>query len=69
MDIVDLWLEFEPTRPRAWLAYYEQLPDAQKSALQAVAMDMWEPYIGATREGLPNGDTKTCSTAFTSCER
>jgi Transposase len=39
-------------------AYYEQLPDAQKSALQAVAMDMWEPYIGATREGLPNGDTK-----------
>ena len=21
-------------------------------------MDMWEPYIGATRDGLPNGDEK-----------
>lgn len=21
-------------------------------------MDMWEPYIGATRKGLPDGDTK-----------
>jgi len=39
-------------------AYYAQLTDAQKSALDAVAMDMWEPYIGATRKGLPAGDTK-----------
>jgi transposase len=23
-----------------------------------VAMDMWEPYIGATRAGLPDGDAK-----------
>ena len=34
------------------------LTDAQKTALQAVAMDMWEPYIGATRAGLPDGDAK-----------
>ena len=39
-------------------AYYAQLTDGQKAALQAVAMDMWEPYIGATREGLPDGATK-----------
>ena len=39
-------------------AYYRQLTDAQRTALQAVAMDMWEPSIGATREGLPDGDTK-----------
>ena len=35
--------------------YYAQLADAQKIALHAVAMDMWEPYIGATRKGLPDG--------------
>ena len=39
-------------------AYYAQLTAAQKTALDAVAMDMWEPYIGATRDGLPQGDTK-----------
>jgi transposase len=37
-------------------AYYAQLTAEQKSALQAVAMDMWEPYIGTTRE--PDGETK-----------
>jgi transposase len=35
-----------------------QLTDAQQSALDAVAMDRREPYIGATREGLPEGDTQ-----------
>ena len=39
-------------------AYYAQLTEAQKAALHAVAMDMWEPYIGATRAGLPDGDAK-----------
>jgi transposase len=39
-------------------AYYQQLTDVQKTALQAVAMDMWEPYIGATCDGLPARDTK-----------
>ena len=39
-------------------AYYAQLTEVQKTALDAVAMDMWEPYIGATREGVPKGDTK-----------
>jgi transposase len=27
--------------------------------IRAIAMDMWERYIGATREGLPNGETRT----------
>src|SRR5688572_19770747 len=39
-------------------AYYAQLTAEQQSALQAVAMDMWEPYIGAPRTGLPDGDAK-----------
>ena len=39
-------------------AYYAQLTDDQRDGLKAVAMDMWEPYIGATREGLPSGAEK-----------
>ena len=39
-------------------AYYAQLTEVQRTAVDAVAMDMWEPYIGATRAGLPDGDTK-----------
>jgi len=39
-------------------AYYAQLTADQKSTLQAVAMDMWEPYIGATRDGLPDGESR-----------
>lgn len=35
--------------------FYAGLTDAQRDALQAVAMDMWDPYIKATREGLPDG--------------
>jgi transposase len=37
-------------------AYYDQLTPAQRNALAGVAMDMWEPYIQATRTRLPNGD-------------
>jgi transposase len=35
--------------------FYDQLTAAQRDALDAVAMDMWDPYIRATRLGLPNG--------------
>ena len=36
---------------------------AQQAALEAVAMDMWEPYIAATRDGLPNKPTRRFATA------
>jgi transposase len=39
-------------------AYYAQLTEAQKGARHAVALDRWEPYIGATRAGWPDGDAK-----------
>ena len=48
----------EDRRTDSLAAYYAQLTDAQREGLQAVAMDMWEPYIGATRDGLPNGERK-----------
>lgn len=48
----------EDRKTESLAAYYEQLTADQKSTLQAVAMDMWEPYIGATRDGLPNGESR-----------
>lgn len=38
--------------------YYDQLTPAQRAALAGVAMDMWEPYIQATRARLPGGDDR-----------
>jgi transposase len=38
--------------------FYDQLTPAQREALQGVAMDMWEPYIQATRTRLPDGDAR-----------
>ena len=38
--------------------FFARLTDAQRDAVAAVAMDMWDPYIRATREGLPNGGAK-----------
>jgi len=34
-------------------AYYEDLTVRQKAGIQAVAMDMWDPYIRSTRQNLP----------------
>ena len=36
----------------------EALPDEQRAGLKAVAMDMWVPYILATRDGLPDDSEK-----------
>lgn len=40
------------------MAFYDQLTSAQQAALQAVAMDMWDPYIKATRLSLPHGEDR-----------
>ena len=48
----------EERKTESLAAYYTQLTDLQKAALHAVAMDMWEPFIGATRDGLLKGDEK-----------
>ena len=46
-------------RETASLAAYDaSLTEDQRTAIQAVAMDMWDPYIRATRDGLPGGDRK-----------
>jgi transposase len=59
-DLEQSTVEFvaEERKTTSLAAYYAQLTDAQKGALRAVAMDMWEPYISATCAGLPDGDAK-----------
>jgi transposase len=37
-------------------SFRDQLTPTQRDALDGVAMDMWEPYIQATRTRLPDGD-------------
>ena len=39
-------------------AYYQTLTEAQRSGIEAVAMDMWEPYVQATRAHVPDADDK-----------
>jgi transposase len=59
-DLARATVEFvaEERKTESLAAYYRQLSDEQQAALQAVAMDMWEPYIAATRDGLPSGGDK-----------
>lgn len=59
-DLERATVEFvaEERRTDSLAAYYRALTDAQRAGLKAVAMDMWEPYIAAIREGLPDGDEK-----------
>jgi len=39
-------------------AYYEDLGPEACAALERIAMDMWAPYIAATREKVPEADAK-----------
>jgi transposase len=38
--------------------YYRSLSLGQRAGIQAVAMDMWEPYLLSTREYVPDADSK-----------
>jgi transposase len=39
-------------------AYYRNLSEEQRQGIEAVAMDMWESYIQATRAHVPEADEK-----------
>ncbi len=39
-------------------AFYVGLDDAQRAGIRGVSMDMWAPYIAATRRHLPEADEK-----------
>jgi len=36
--------------------FFNRLTDSQKKGIQAVAMDMWQPYIKAVKQHLPHAD-------------
>lgn len=38
--------------------YWDSLPPDHRSQVKVVVMDMWDPYIAATRDGLPEGTAK-----------
>ena len=38
--------------------YYQGLSEEQRAGIEAVAMDMWEPYIQATRQWVPEAGGK-----------
>jgi len=44
-----------PDRKAATLeAFYNELSDEQRKSIEAIAMDMWDPYIKATKNCLPH---------------
>jgi len=38
--------------------YYRQFTPAERSGVEVVAMDMWDPYIAATKAWIPEADRK-----------
>jgi transposase len=61
----DIWMTLDTVehiaedRTRKSLdGYYVGLTPAQLDGIEAVAMDMWEPYIQATRAQVPHADEK-----------
>jgi transposase len=45
-------------------SYYASLASNQLADLKIVAMDMWEPYVQATRADVPAADTKIVFARF-----
>jgi transposase len=44
--------------------YYRQFSAEELSSIEAIAMDMWDPYIAATRECVPEGESKVVFDRF-----
>lgn len=51
-------------REESLAAFYLGLPPAERAALYAVCMDMWRPYIAATRRHVPDADRKIAFDRF-----
>lgn len=39
-------------------SYYQQFTREELAAIEAIAMDMWDPYVAATRAAVPDADHK-----------
>lgn len=45
-------------RQESLAAYWRSLSDAERGEVDEVVMDMWDPYVAATRTELPHGTSK-----------
>lgn len=52
-----LWVG-EHRREATLSSYWESLPLEERAQLDAIVMDMWDPYIAATRKHVPHGHSK-----------
>ena len=48
----------EDRKAESLAAFYDQLTPRQRNGIQAVAMDMWAPYVEATVRCVPDGEEK-----------
>ena len=48
----------EDRKTESLASFYGRLTPKQRRGVQAVAMDMWTPYVEATVQGLPDGEEK-----------
>lgn len=54
----------EDRRADSLAPFFAGLTPTQRDAIEAVAMDMWDPYIKATREGLTDGAARVVFDRF-----
>jgi transposase len=54
----------EDRRVESLAPFFAALTPSQRDAIEAVAMDMWDPYIRATREGLTQGQDRVVFDRF-----
>lgn len=54
----------EDRKKETVLAWLDTLDESQKQAVQTVSMDMWEPFINAFLERIPDADRKICFDRF-----
>ena len=53
-----VWYVAEGRQQSSLDGFWESLREEQKQSIEAVAMDMWEPYITSVREHLPEAEGK-----------
>ena len=54
----------EDRKKETVLAWLDTLSQGQREAIQTVSMDMWEAFVNAFRERLPEADGKICFDRF-----
>jgi len=47
--------------------YYQSLTSKQLAGIEAVAMDMWDPFVASTAAHVPDGESKIVFAGSTSC--